>query len=482
MKHKTIYITTTLPYINADPHLGHALEFVQADVYVRAKRLMDNQVFFNTGTDEHGQKVYQKALEAGVDPQAYADRYADRFKQLLSALNVSEHNFIRTTDPEHISAAQEFWKLCEKNGDIYKKKYKGLYCVADEVFLTTRDLDENGRCKNHPENKPQEIEEENYFFRFSKYQEKLLELYKSPDFVVPQSRRNEIKSFVSHGLEDFSISRLKEKMPWGVDVPGDDKHVMYVWFDALVNYISTIGWPDDLEKFEKWWPVVQFAGKDNLGHQAARWQAMLMSAGLPSSKKIVIHGFITSGGHKMSKSVGNVVDPFDIIRRYGVDALRYYLLREVSPFEDSDFTEEKFIESYNGNLANGLGNLVSRVMKMAESHLIAYLAVQPPSSLGSPTTKFPQEFIDLLDNFEFGKAADFIWDKIGELDAYIQKTEPFKTVKTDKNKAIKDIEYLVTHLWEISDMLEPFLPETAQKIRVAIKNNEMPEPLFKRVE
>ncbi|MBI5005046.1 MAG: methionine--tRNA ligase, partial [Candidatus Lloydbacteria bacterium] len=271
-------------------------------------------------------------------------------------------------DPGHKKAAQAFWKKCKANGDIYKKKYQGLYCVSDEIFLMEKDL-VNGKCPHHQNQEPVMIEEENYFFAFSKYQKPLLELYeKHPDFVVPESRFNEIKKFVERGLEDFSISRLKAKMPWGVPVPEDDEHVMYVWFDALVNYISTIGWPDDTGTFEKWWPVVQIAGKDNLGHQAGRFQAMLLSAGLPPSKQIMIHGFITSGGEKMSKSVGNVVNPFDLIERYGTDAVRYYLLREISPFEDGDFTEEKFIEAYNANLANGLGNLVSRVMKMATSY------------------------------------------------------------------------------------------------------------------
>ncbi|MCR4330805.1 MAG: methionine--tRNA ligase, partial [Patescibacteria group bacterium] len=253
----TFYITTTLPYVNADPHLGHALEFVHADIIARYKRLLGQEVFFNIGTDEHGQKVYEKALAAGKDPQAYADHYAERFKVFADMLGISYTNFIRTTDPVHKEAAREFWRRCEARGDIYKKLYKVKYCIGCELEKTDSEL-EDGKCPVHPTTPIETIEEENYFFRFSNYEEELLKLYEdNHSFVLPESRLNEIRAFVGRGLQDFSISRLKEKMPWGVEVPGDEDQVMYVWFDALVNYVSTIGWPADLEKFEKWWPVVQ---------------------------------------------------------------------------------------------------------------------------------------------------------------------------------------------------------------------------------
>ncbi|MBV22354.1 MAG: methionine--tRNA ligase, partial [Parcubacteria group bacterium] len=342
---KNFYLTTTLPYVNADPHVGHALEFVTADIIARYRRLIGDEVFFNTGTDEYGQKVYTKTLEEKKDPQKYVDEYAEKFKKLKDTLNLSYDNFIRTTDEHHKMAAQEFWKRSIANGDIEKKLYKSKYCAGCELEKTDSDL-VDGCCPEHREQEIQIIEEENYFFKFSKYQKPLLELYKkNPQFVIPDFRFNEIKRFVERGLEDFSISRLKSKMPWGVPVPDDDEHVMYVWFDALVNYISAIGWPDDLKKFEKWWPVTQFAGKDQVRQQAAMWQAMLMSVGLPLSKQIVIHGFITVDNGKMSKSVGNVISPDDLVAEYGVDALRYYLVRHVHPFEDSDFTMEKFKEA-----------------------------------------------------------------------------------------------------------------------------------------
>jgi len=296
------YITPTIPYVNAEPHIGFALEIVQTDVIARYQRLYGKKVFFNAGTDEHGLKIYRKALEEKKEPQDYVDEYAAKFDRLKGALNLSYDNFVRTTDAHHKKAAQEFWKRCDKNGDIYKKDYKIKYCVGCELEKTDSEL-EKDRCPVHPNQDLEIIEEENYFFKFSKYEDKLLKFYeKNPEFVVPEYRFTEIKNFVKKGLQDFSISRLKSKMPWGVDVPGDPKHVMYVWFDALVNYISSIGWPEK-EDFDGFWPGVQVAGKDNLRQQSAIWQAMLMSAGLPNTKQILIHGFLTKDGKKISKSL-----------------------------------------------------------------------------------------------------------------------------------------------------------------------------------
>ncbi|MEI6297049.1 MAG: methionine--tRNA ligase [bacterium] len=472
---KRTYITTTLPYVNAEPHIGFALEIIQADAYARYLRLVGEEVFFNFGTDEHGQKIYEKARENGEDTQSYVDRFAVKFDALKKALNLTYNNFIRTTDLHHIMAAQEFWKKCQANGDIYKKIYKTKYCVGCELEKTDSEL-VNNRCTIHP-NKDLEIrEEENYFFKFSKYQNELLELYKNnKNFVVPESRSHEIKKFVEAGLEDFSISRLKSKMSWGIEVPGDSDHVMYVWFDALINYISAIGWPDRMDEFNSWWPVIQFAGKDNLRQQSSMWQAMLKSAGLPFSKQVVIHGFITSGGQKMSKSLGNVINPFEMVEKYGTDALRYYLLREVTPFEDGDFTEERFKEAYNANLANGLGNLTSRILKMAETNLAEPILVPENNPLFKDLSKH-------MENFEFNKAMDIIFEAVKEIDVKIQETQPFKLVKTDKEKAIEIIKDLLLKLFEISKMLEPFMPETASRIQEAIKANKMPAPIFLRIQ
>lgn len=469
MAKEPFYITTTLPYVNADPHIGFALEVVHADIIARYKRLAGNEVFFNTGTDEHGQKVYQKAIEEGKDVKKYVDEYAARFTELKDILNLSYDNFIRTTDEYHVSAAKEFWKKCEKNGDIYKKNYQTKYCVGCELEKTDSEL-EKGRCPIHPTLPIETREEENYFFRFSNYGDKLLSFYeKNPNFILPETRMNEITAFVKRGLQDFSISRLKEKMPWGVEVPGDAAHVMYVWFDALVNYISALGWPGDEENFKKWWPGTQVAGKDNLRQQGVMWPAMLLSAGLMPPKQIIIHGFITIGGAKMSKSSGNIVNPVHIVKEYGADALRYYLAREITPFEDGDFTNERFKEVYNANLANGLGNLVSRIMKLA-----VMVGVK------SDGKKFDYPNSEFLEKFEINKAVDKIWGRIQALDVHIQKTEPWKKIKTNEKAAKEDIQFLVDELARIGFELEPFLPKTSQKIQKTIEENKMPEPLFVR--
>lgn len=475
------YITTTLPYVNAEPHIGFAMEMVQADIIARYRKLAGDEVFYNTGTDEHGLKIYRKAVESEKEPQAYADEYAEKFRSLKKTLNLSDDlHFVRTTDGHHKKAAQEFWKLCEKNGDIYKGVYKTKYCVGCELEKTDSEL-ADGRCPAHPNLDVEIIDEENYFFKFSKYGPKLLEFYeKHPDFVLPETRFREIKNFVYAGLNDFSISRLKEKMPWGIEVSGDGKHVMYVWFDALINYISTLGWPENGENFENFWGTkelpnaIQIAGKDQVRQQAAMWQAMLMSADLPNSKQILIHGFVTSNGQKMSKSLGNVVDPVEIIEQYGTDAFRYYVAREFNMFDDSDFTWDKFKESYNANLANGLGNLVSRVMKMATANGIE-IFMRDDSSEWAP------EYEAAIGKYELHKAINFIWSEIAYCDNFIQQTEPFKKIKDNPEGAKEDIKKLLLKLNDIATLLKPFMPETSEKILEAIKtNSEIKTPLFPR--
>ncbi len=469
-----VYLTTTLPYVNAAPHLGHALEFVQADIYARYQKILGNEVLLNTGTDEHGAKVYAKALAEGERPRVYSDRQDKNFKKLIRALGLVDNiSFVRTTSPAHIKAAQEFWRRAAVAGDIYKKDYRLKYCVGCELEKTDSDL-VDGRCPIHPQLELEIREEENYFFRFSKYQNKLLELYQSKsDFVLPAYRLNEIKMLItSRGLEDFSISRLAAKMPWGVPVPDDPNQVMYVWFDALISYISALDWPETPAKFEAWWPVIQFAGKDQVRQQAAMWQAMLLSVGLPPSKQIVIHGFINIGGQKMSKSLGNVLDPNNLVADYGTEATRFYLA-SLHPFEDNDVTLEKIKETYNAKLANGLGNLVSRIMTMASANLSSPITV-PPNTI-------PQTWKDLLATYEFQKTLDFIWEQISALDLRIQATQPFKLIKTDKDQALKIITELVTDLYTIGRMLNPVMPTTSQTIKDLVKNNKMPEtPLFAR--
>ncbi len=476
MKKNSFYITTTIPYVNADPHIGFALELVQADAVARYQRLIGKEVFFSTGTDEYGQKIWEASQKEGKYVQEYVDYYAQRFLDLKEALNLSYDNFIRTTSKKHIIAAQEFWRLCDAKGDIYKKKYRGLYCVGCEKFITEKDL-MDGLCSLHPNQKPEMVEEENYFFRLTNYKKQLLEYLSKENVAVPDWRRKEAVSFVEDGMEDFSISRDKKRFSWGIPIPGDDTQVMYVWFGAFINYISTLGWPESQGVFQKFWMEgerIQIAGKDMVKFQSVMWQGMLMSAGFPTTDTVIYHGFITGeGGVKMSKSLGNVINPNDIVKEYGTDALRYFLLREISSFEDSPFTMERLKDAYNAGLANGLGNLVSRIMTLSEKYLEKCPEI--------PDNLVPKEFYNLMETFDIKKAADFVWDKIGELDKFIQATEPFKVVKLDDKKGRELITKMVLELYAIARMLNSIMPETNSILKKLIRENKKPEqPLFLR--
>ena len=487
MSKKAFYITTTIPYVNADPHIGFALELVQADAIARYQRLIDKDVFFSTGTDEYGQKIWEASQKEGKNVQDYVDFYAQKFLDLKDTLNLSYDNFIRTTSKENITAAQEFWRLCEAKGDIYKKKYKGLYCVGCETFYTEKDL-VDGKCPIHL-TVPEEVEEENYFFKLSKYKTILLEYLKKEKVILPEWRRKEAISFVENAMEDFSISRSKKRVSWGIPIPEDEEQVMYVWFGAFVNYISTLGWPfattQDFQPkvkenfFEKFWEQgekIQMAGKDMVKFQSVMWQGMLLSAGLPNTDTIVYHGFITGeGGIKMSKSLGNVINPNDIVKEYGTDALRYFLLREISSFEDSPFTMERFKEAYNAGLANGLGNLASRILTLSEKYLSKCPEIKEKSDF--------TEYFSFFEKFDVKQATDYIWNEIGELDKFIQETEPFKVVKVDQEKGKELISSMMVRLYEIARMLNPIMPETNILLKKLIKENKKPEkPLFLRKE
>lgn len=483
------YITTTLPYVNAKPHIGHALEFVEADVIARFHRSLGDEVIFNTGTDEHGTKIYEKAKELGKTPQEYCDEMAGHFREIKALLNLSYTNFIRTTDVHHIAAAQEFWRRCEAGGDIYKKQYKIKYCVGCELEKTDSDL-VDGKCPDHPNMELSIIEEENYFFRFSKYQEALLKLYRErPDFVWPKKRLNEIEAFVERGLQDFSISRLAAKMPWGIPVPGDDEHVMYVWFDALVNYISTLGWPSDKENFERWWPVVQIAGKDNLRQQSAMWQAMLLSAGIEPSKQVLINGFITVGGQKMSKSLGNVIAPEELVEKFGVDGARYLLLSGAPIGEDVDVTWERLTEKYNADLANGLGNLVARVLKLAEKTINDQqsrrsMVVPCSSDLTADQkvqgTTLNQQYIALLEMYRLSEGLEYVWNIVRDANKFIEEHKPWELAKTDTEKFETVMKKLLEDLALIAELLQSFMPETSEKIKKMLENRKG-EILFQRI-
>ncbi|MFW0871353.1 MAG: methionine--tRNA ligase [Patescibacteria group bacterium] len=472
---QAIYITTTLPYVNGLPHIGHTVEFIRADILARYYRMLGHKVFFNTGADEHGQKIAEKAYELSQSPQEYVDAQVDQWKAFAQKIDMSYDYFSCTTDKQHKEAAQKLWVVCRERGYIYKSSYVAKYCVGCEMEKTDSEL-VDGRCADHPNRELELIDEENYFFAFSKLAEDLLELYKTrKDFVVPPFRLDEIQAFVSRGLRDFSISRLREKMSWGVAVPDDPTQVMYVWFDALTNYISCLGWgSNDESKYEYFWQnghSIQLCGKDNLRQQSAIWQAMLLASGLEPTNTIFCEGHLTSGGTKMSKSVGNVVDPETYLAYYGVDAVRYFALRHIHNVQDSDWTPERFHEAYNSHLVNGLGNLASRILNMAEKYEVHY-------------TDYKEVDISTdLKDFDFNTYGDFVWNIIGQADAYITHEEPFRKAKDNIEAARKDVEHLLDLLWQINAHLAPLMPQTHAKLTQAIKNGAKPaEPLFPRLE
>lgn len=466
------YLTTTLPYINAKPHLGFAWEILTADFICRYHRALGETVVFNTGTDEHGQKVWQKAQENQLTPQQYTDQLVTDFIKLKELLNLSITNFIRTTDEHHQRAAQEFWRRCLNNGDIYKKKYQVKYCVGCELEKTDREL-VDGCCPLHPHQPLELRDEENYFFRFSRYSEKLLELYQQrPDFVIGEGKMTEITSFVQRGLQDFSISRLKEKMPWGVAIPDDDEQVMYVWFDALVNYLSTLGWPEDETNFKRFWPAVQICGKDNLRQQAAMWQAMLMSAGLPTSKQILINGFITVDGAKMSKSVGNVIDPASLVDRYGTETTRFLLASLPVFVGDADITTARLHDFYTAHLTNGLGNLASRVAKLAAS-------LDQPWQL-PPIDNFSAAFTQAMAHYQTATALQVIIGQVDQVNNALSQQKPW--LMTDQAEKQACLRPMITAILQIAYDLQIFMPQTSQKLAAHFMASHVQPmtPLFPR--
>lgn len=453
--------------------MGHAYTTTISDILARYHRLLGDETYFLTGSDENTEKVVRAAKEEGKDPKEYLDEIVENFKHLFSELDISYDQFIRTSDERiHWPGAQALWKKLVEAEDIYKAPYEGLYCVGHEAFITKKEL-VDGKCPDHNE-EPQRIKEENYFFKLSKYTSEIKKKIESNELqIVPESRKNEILSLLNSGLEDISFSRPKDKVIFGIPVPDDDSQVMYVWCDALSNYITALGYGGDDTLFRKFWPAdVHVIGKDILRFHTAIWPAMLLSAKLPLPKSILVHGFITSGGTKMSKTLGNVIAPQELIDEYGAEAVRYYLARHISPFEDGDLTRESFKEIYNANLANGLGNLVARVMKMAEEHLDKTPEITEQSDFG--------DFNKYMQQFDIQKAADVIWKRIGDLDTKIQESKPFKLVKESPKDAKLLIEKMVIELYTIGCILSPILPETSEKIQEAIKENKMPKSLFPR--
>jgi methionyl-tRNA synthetase len=476
------YITEAIPYVNAKPHIGHALELIQADTIARFHRLKGDDTFFLWGADENALKNVQSAEKENVQVQEFVDKNAQLFEDLAGATNAQIDVFQKTSLPNHAKASQTLWELCDKSGDIYKKSYKGLYCVGCEEFKTKEDLNENGECLEHPGKKLEEIEEENYFFKLSKYQKQIIDLIESEQLtVVPEFRKNEVLAFVKRGLQDFSISRSNERAKnWGIPVPNDDTQRIYVWFDALIVYLSGIGFGTDERLYKKWWaPEIQVVGKGITRFHAIYWIGMLLSGGLPVPKKLFVHEYITVNGQKMSKTVGNVIDPHDVISKFGADAVRYYCLAKISPFADSDFSEEKLIDTYNADLANGLGNLVARVAKLCENTSYTHML----TTNNKTEHVIDEDFIEAFRDYNFPNGLKYIWQKISAVDKFINDEKPWALAKTDTERAKSVLAHCVDQIQEIAVLLKPFLPETAKAIEEQFKGPKIisQKSLFPRI-
>lgn len=452
------YITSAIPYVNAKPHIGHALEFVQADTIARYHRAIGEDVKLLSGGDENALKNVQAAETAGEDVQSFVDKNNILFYELTKKLNCHYDVWQKGSDQAtHFPSSQKLWELCDRSGDIYQKEYSGLYCLGCEAFYTEDELNNNGECYEHPGKKLLEVTEKNYFFKLSRYQNQLIELIKNDKLkITPTERKNEILSFLKAPLLDISISRSNERAKnWGVPVPGDDSQRMYVWFDALNIYQSGVGfgWNDEL--YTKYWPAnLHVIGKGITRFHAVYWPAFLLSAGLPTPKELFIHGYFTVNGQKMSKTLGNVVDPTELIAKYGADALRYYFLAKFAPFTDGDFSEDKLKEVYNGDLANGLGNLVARVSKLCEKSGVRVKGFKGSFDKGVSTN---------MNTFRFDLALSEIWHKIQLIDQSISGNEPWKI--KDISKLKKVMHNYALDILDIAHQLTPFLPETSQKIK-----------------
>jgi len=470
MKEK-YYITTTIPYANAPPHIGHALEFVQADVLARWNRLKGKDVFYLTGTDEHGTKNYQTAKKQGLSPQKFVDKNVKFFKELLKKLNITNDNFIRTTNKkEHWPGVVDIWNKLVEKGDIYEKEYDGLYCPGCERFITEKDLI-GGKCPDHPKLEIQKIAEKNYFFKLSKYSDEIKKKINSGELAIhPEKWKNNFLGLIKDGLRDVSFSRDKKQLPWGIPVPGDEGQVMYVWCDALSNYLTGIGYPD--KKYKKHWPAdVHVVGKDMLRFHTGIWPGMLLSAGIPLPKKVIVHGFLTINGQKMSKSTGNVIDPIGIVDKYGSDALRYFFCRNFVFGEDGDISIDGIIRRHNDELANKLGNLVSRTSALAEKYGIE-------KTTNKLIKKLDQKKIEKhFDSYEFDKALNEIFAFIDVCNEYVQSKKPWETKDT------KVLFELVESIREIAKLLSPFIPESAEKISKIFKSNNIKKApvLFEKI-
>ncbi|MBT4917445.1 methionine--tRNA ligase [Candidatus Peregrinibacteria bacterium] len=494
------YLTTAIAYVNAPPHIGHALEFVQADVLARYHRLKKDDTYFLTGTDEHGVKVFETAKEQGIETQELVDKNADIYKSLKGLMDLSNDDFIRTTDERHKKGAQKLWMKMFEAGDIYKDTYKGNYCVGCESFVPEKDLDEEGKCIHHKK-KPKVLEEENYFFKLSKYSDAIRDAIKSDKLLVrPESRKNEILNLIGEGLKDVSFSRPKDVLPWGITVPNDEDQVMYVWGDALSNYITALGYEEESDTFKKFWPCdAHIIGKDILRFHAGIWIGMLMSAGVEIPKAIYVHGFVTSEGQKMSKTLGNVVDPLEYIEKYGIDAVRWYLMREIPTTDDGDFSHSRFLDIHNSELANGLGNLVNRVVMMTDRYLDGKIP-EKSEDVYEQVKDFIDKYDKAFDDYDLKTACETVSRLIDFGNKYLDDKKPWTLAKEEKMDEVASVLYVLLDVLRYIAMLTaPFIPGTTRKIidQIGIDVSEdfsdwgeikvggmvkVDEPLFPRLE
>nr|MBI5455655.1 methionine--tRNA ligase [Candidatus Levybacteria bacterium] len=469
------YLTTAIPYVNAKPHVGHALEFVQSDVIKRYRQIKGDEVLLLSGADENAIKNVQAAESAGKEVLEFIDENSKAFQDLAKKLNIELDIFQRGSSDAHHKASRKLWELCLH--DIYKKEYKGLYCTGCELFYEKQELNEKGECFEHPGKQLDEISEENYFFKLSKYQKQIEELIKSDKLkIYPEFRKNEVLGFLKEGLKDISISRSNQRAKnWGVKVPNDETQRMYVWFDALNIYQSGVGFNSDEKQYKKWWPAnLHVIGKGIIRFHAVYWPAFLLSAGLLLPKALFVHGYFTVDGQKMSKSLGNVIDPITLCEKYGTDALRYYFLREISPFADGDFSIKRLEEVYNADLANGLGNLISRVAKLCENANFK----QTPSEHNGHVIVEIDDYNKALEEFRFNDALFLIFQKITKLDKYINEEKPWELLKQPAgSKKLQNIENILSHavnqIQEIAILLKPFMPSTSEKITAQFSKAEI---------
>lgn len=460
------YVTTSIAYVNARPHIGYAMEVIQADVLARFHRLKGDRTFFLTGTDEHGMKLVQTAKEQGITARELVDKNAPLFAVLKEELNLSYDHFIRTTDESHEKGAQKLWRKMMAKGDIYKDSYEGLYCVGCEAFVLEKDLID-GKCPNHGR-EPEKLKEENYFFRLSKYADKIKYLIEVSELkIVPDSRRHELLALIDEGLKDVSFSRPKKVLQWGIEVPDDPEQTMYVWCDALSNYITGIGYEKETEQFKTLWPAdVHLIGKDILRFHAAIWIGMLLSAGIHPPKAIYVHGFITSEGKKMSKSLNNVVDPAEYVEKFGIDPLRYYLLKEIPTTDDGDFSKERFKIVYESELANNIGNLVSRVLAMTGKYFDGKIPEADKSSgvFKADVAEMWKGYQAAIEIFDLKKALETVIELGMRANKYVEDTKPWVLAKDNREELARVLYALLEMVRQMALMMLPFTPSAAEKI------------------